>query len=253
MKNIYYILGILILVAFGYLGYQKYSKSVVYDAGAHLNETPASTTPGVAAESVASYSTTTKYYDFSYQVPGENQIASKIIKDNADKWLAETNIVSVTNDKQAENDFGIFSDMKYEYDSKYEKKENAEYVTYLETIFAFTGGAHPSTAIVSHTFDKKDQSKQVGMGDIYNDKVYGALSDYTRKTMPALFNKKGIIVSEIKDMFDDGTSINKNNWQTFYFKNDVLVVVFNQYQIGPYAIGIHEINIPLSLLAQYKK
>ena len=252
MKKLQYVVLGLVVVAIGFLSYQKYGKDIVYDR-AVLSDPVVSTSTIKIDEAASSFSTSTKYYDFTYTVPPENQVVAKIIKENADKWLTETNIKSVTNDKQAENEFGIFSDMKYEYDSKYEKKENSEYVTYLETIFTFTGGAHPNTVIVSHTFDKKDQSKQLSLSDIYTDKVYGALSDYTRKTMPALLNKKGIKVAEMKDMFDTGTTPDKDNWGVFYFKNDSLVVIFNQYQIGPYAIGIHEINTPLSLLAQYKK
>ena len=253
MKKIYYILGVLILIAFGYLGYQKYSNRVIYEAGSLPSQTQATNTPSAATQPISSFSTSTKYYDFAYQAPTDNQTASRIIKDNADKWLAETNIASVTNDKQAENDFGIFSDMKYGYDSKYEKKEANDYITYLETIYAFTGGAHPNTVVVSHTFNKKDQTKNLGLGDIYSDKVYGVISEYTRKNMPALLNKKGIKVSEIQDMFNDGTSLNKDNWQVFYFDEKSITIVFNQYQIGPYAIGIHEISIPLSVLEQYKK
>ena len=252
MKKLHYIVGSLILTAFGYLGYQHYSKSVLYKSEVGPAQTASTSVPEVI-QLISPLSTTTRYYDFAYQVPVDNQVAASIIKTAADAWLKETNIQSVTNDKQAENDFGIFKDSKYQYDSKYEEKENGDYITYLETIFSFTGGAHPSTVVSSYTFSKKDRNKEIKIADIYADGAYKILSDYSRKTMPSLLAKKGIKVSDMQDMFDAGTTPDKANWQTFYFKDNYIYFVFNQYQIGPYSIGIHEIAVPLPKLVQYKK
>jgi hypothetical protein len=91
------------------------------------------------------------------------------------------------------------------------------------------------------------------LSDLYSEAVYQYLSDYSRKVMPGILAKNDIKVSDIQDMFNDGTSPNKDNWSSFYFKGENLVIIFGQYQIGPYVIGINELEVPLNSLLLYKK
>jgi Protein of unknown function (DUF3298)/Deacetylase PdaC len=250
-KYIIYFLAIAISLLISILAYKYFfSNAPIHQFPESATSTATTTIP---QKSIESFSTTTRYYEFSYDVPKDNNIVAQSIKDNAEKWLLETNITKVTDDSQAEREFGIFEGMSYSYDSTYKTIDSISYISYLETIYQFTGGAHGSTNNIAYLFSKKDGVQVKSLKNIYNDNIYNALSEYTRKELPAKLAKKTIIVSEFQDMFDEGTSSTQENWQVFYFKASSLVVVFGQYQIGPYAIGIHELEIPLSVLEKYKK
>jgi hypothetical protein len=252
MKKTHYIVAIVILAsAFGYFGYNYFfADRIPHQFGENATST-ATRTPDQTV--IQGLSTTTRYYELSYDVPNDNNIVAQSIKTRAEKWLEETNITKVTDDAQAEREFGIFEGIRYAYDSTYKKVDANDYTSYIETVYEFTGGAHGRTNNVVYTFSKKDNRQIKSLTDIYSDTVYGALSAYSRKEMPAQLAKKTIVVSEFQDMFDDGTKPSKENWQTFYFKGDSLVLIFGQYQIGPYVIDIHELEVPLSLLDKYKK
>lgn len=246
----YIFLAVVILLA-GYLVYNRFESK---DLPHEFLETASSTATSTPAESIVeSLSTTTKYYDLSYDVPKDNKIVAQSIKSRADKWLQETNITKITDDAQAEREFGIFEGLRYSYDSKYKTVDSGLYTSYVETVYEFTGGAHGSTNTVVYVFSKKDGKQINSITDIYNDNILSVLSSYTRRELPAQLSEKTIVVSDFQDMFDDGTEVRQENWQTFYFKDSSLVVVFGQYQIGPYVIGIHELEVPLAVLEKYKK
>jgi hypothetical protein len=250
-KPLLYVLLVVALLGVGYFIYDRFVANRTPHEFSQNATTTATTTP--EEKSIQSMSTTTRYYELSYSVPNDNKVVAQSIKSRADKWLEETNITKVTNDEQAEQEFGIFEGLRYAYDSKYTIVDSTNYKSYVETVYEFTGGAHGATNNVVHILSKKDGSQIKSLSDIYNDTVYTGLSAYARKELPAQLAKKTIIISDFQDMFDDGTKSSIENWQTFYFKGDSLVIIFGQYQIGPYVIGINELEVPLSMLEKYKK
>ena len=250
-KYLSYIFFVVVPMGVSYFMYKHF---ILKQLTPEFNNNSSTTLSNIPQEKpVDSFSTTTRYYELSYEVPKDNRIVAQSIKDRAEKWLVDTNITKVTSDQQAEQDLGIFEGLKYAYDSKYKVVDANEYTSYVETVYEFTGGAHGATNNIAYIFSKKDGKQINSLRDIYNDSIYSALSVYSRKELPSQLAKKTIIVSEFQDMFDDGTEARQENWQTFYLKQNSLVIIFGQYQVGPYVIGIHELEVPLTVLEKYKK
>lgn len=251
-KNIIYLLEAILLLVVAAFVYSYFNQDrLPHDFGSTATTSLATTT--VDTPTITSFATTTAYYEFSYDVPSDNAIVAQSIKTRANKWLTETNVAKITGDAQAERDFGIFEGAKYVYDSTFKTVYATDNISYVETVYEFTGGAHGATNNITHVFGKNNGKQVVSLTDIYSDSIYQVLSDYARKELPAQLAKKSINVKDTEDMFLDGTEPIKENWQSFYFKGESLVIIFGQYQIGPYVIGIHELEIPLKNLTKYRK
>lgn len=120
--------------------------------------------------------------------------------------------------------------------------------THLTTItYSFTGGAHGNGYESHHLIDKKT-GKILGIKDFFtSEKKLNALVDsYFRKSIGVSQNEN----LQDAGWFIEGRLETNNN---FYFTDKKVVFVYNSYEIGPYAVGAPNVEIPLSKIKEILK
>jgi len=136
-------------------------------------------------------------------------------------------------------------------------QSNSSYVSFVFKYGGFSGGAHGYENIVSFNYDVKN-NRIIELKDLFlNDPEYLTfLSDTSRKYLK---NQLTSISEEEKDnsdpealkeyidnmisMIDSGTEPNIENFSVFTFTPDKIKIYFAQYQVGPYVIGMPEVEI----------
>jgi hypothetical protein len=207
--------------------------------------------PTTKLQSVASSS----FYTLEYSVPDEDAVVASELTGLANAWLSGSGIIDVKTAAQA-RELGI-SKLNgcpgYEYSADYTKYSTDDYTSYINDGYDFSCGAHGSTYSTTFVYDKKTSKRILTLEDVYKPTIYQKVSDIARTKLPKILAAEDIQVADIQDMFDEGTTPDKTNYNTFYFAGNSLYIVFGQYSIGPYVIGVHTLEIPLSELASYKK
>ncbi|MGN9867137.1 DUF3298 and DUF4163 domain-containing protein [Bacillus swezeyi] len=105
--------------------------------------------------------------------------------------------------------------------------------------YVYSGGAHGNTAVRSFNYDLKAK-KRVYLTDVLNkkskvEKTRNYIYDYIRKHQDIFFpdvKKKDIVLG-------------KNT--AFYFTKDGIAIVFQQYDVAPYAAGNPVVHVPKSV------
>ncbi len=186
-----------------------------------------------------------------------------MVTENASSTYAEINLVYPKSDEKklkevfnfvtsARNDFwGQYGSLtKEEATSMYIREDN-QYQMYIETrvatssktisyiisLYQYTGGAHGGTSIATFNYDLK--GKFLEPKDVFtsnylevlapkaNKYFYDTMGDYTQPTA-----------------IDSGTEATTSNYSTWYLTDSSVVFLFGEYQVGPYVLGIQEYPIP---------
>ena len=130
---------------------------------------------------------------------------------------------------------------KYNYDPDFQTDFEVKYNTdrklsILMSSYIFTGGAHGSTAVESYNYDLKEK-KRVYLTDILQTpsqvkKVQHYVFTYA-KARPEIF---------YPDLKKEDIHLNENT--AFFFTDEGIALVFQQYDIAPYVSGNQVIKIP---------
>ena len=140
---------------------------------------------------------------------------------------------------------------QYALDITYDTVTHSEDIyTLLLTLYQYTGGAHGGTSVLPYTFDLK-QNKVLKLDDIFSN------TDEALKIIEPLAQDaiKTAIGAEMvqDDMLTAGTAPTVDNYQFFALDQDAITFYFQQYQVGPYVIGIQQATIPLAQLSSVLK
>lgn len=149
-----------------------------------------------------------------------------------------------------EDKFSFFSDFTI-------IQSNPTYISFVLKYGGFSGGAHGYENVVSFNYDVKNQ-KMVMLQDLFlNDSNYlVSISNASRELLIKQFavvteeDKKNFdpealkeYVDNIVTMINSGTDPIKENFTIFTFTPDKVKIYFSQYQVGPYAIGMPEVEV----------
>ena len=136
-------------------------------------------------------------------------------------------------------------------------QSNASYISYVLTYGGFSGGAHGYENKISFAYDVKNQ-KNIGLKDIFlnNPEYLTYISSLSRELLKNQFatiseeDKKNSDPEAIKQYVDGiistieaGTDPKEENFNVFTFTPDKIKIYFAQYQVGPYSIGMPEVEI----------
>lgn len=114
-------------------------------------------------------------------------------------------------------------------------------LSYYYDNYQFTGGAHGSTIRKSNTFNLNNGNQiplSAYFGSNYKIKV---LQNILKQAQQNMQNDPGIYFENYEKLI-----IQYFNPQSYYLTKDGIVIYYQQYEIGPYAIGIVEFLIPYS-------
>ena len=125
--------------------------------------------------------------------------------------------------------------------------EDTAYISFFLTIYQYTGGAHGTTTLIPVTYSKQTK-KLLSLEELVKPTRkdwLSALSTEARKQLSAQV-KKGKLTSS-DDCITQGTEPTQENFDLFKLEKNSVRFVFEQYQVAPYASGMPEIVVPLTL------
>jgi hypothetical protein len=121
--------------------------------------------------------------------------------------------------------------------------------SYIFTTYEDTLGAHGNTFFHTFTFDTKT-GKALSLSDIFlpGSDYLATLSTKSRALLPG-------VIGDGADtgMISSGTTPDEKNFSNFFFDNADFVVLFDPYQVAPYAAGPQTLRIPVTALADILK
>lgn len=136
-------------------------------------------------------------------------------------------------------------------------ESNSSYISIVLNYGGFNGGAHGYENEISFNYDVKNH-KNIELKDLFpnNPQYLTYLStvsrDYLKKQFATVSeeekkNSDPKVIKEYIDnivsMIESGTEPKEENFSTFTFTPDKIKIYFAQYQVGPYVIGMPEIEI----------
>ncbi|OGZ06125.1 MAG: hypothetical protein A2845_01775 [Candidatus Lloydbacteria bacterium RIFCSPHIGHO2_01_FULL_49_22] len=114
------------------------------------------------------------------------------------------------------------------------------------------GSAHPNSQSTIINYDIEERTK-LATSDLFasSTEAFPFLSSFTRDELTRRF--VDVPTSEYADMLLPGTAPTNENFANVAIVSDGLIVIFNPYQVAPYARGSQEVHIPLSSLGDRLK
>ncbi len=138
---------------------------------------------------------------------------------------------------------GLGGDRVYDLQIDTTVATSSKTVSYIVSLYEFTGGAHGNTAIRTFTYDK--DNKLIDEKRLFGDNDWRPLvSDITYTYL-----KEKLKENTTDQTLKEGTKPEGQNLSTWYLKGDDIVFVFGQYQIGAYVLGIQEVPISQDTLS----
>ncbi len=123
---------------------------------------------------------------------------------------------------------------------------NSDYILSIENVeFRFEGGAHPITFFIYANYDLKT-GKKISLADLFNENYKTELDKIGEKRFREAYNIKPDENFEQAGYFVDKGQFHLNN--NFLITKGGLQFRFEQYEIGPYALGAPIVSIPYAEL-----
>ncbi len=117
-------------------------------------------------------------------------------------------------------------------------------VSYIFTVYENTLGAHGNLFFHTFTFDTST-GVELTLADLFapNSGYLDVLSTISRAQLPS-------VVGGNADMsfITRGTTPETKNFENFFIDNGYLDILFDPYQVAPYALGPQTLRIPLATL-----
>ena len=126
----------------------------------------------------------------------------------------------------------------YEYQVSYEVKFNENnLLSIVMNDDIYTGGAHGTTIVTSYNFNILT-GQQLFVGDIAKSQTnLNKIKDYA---INELSKRDYVFNEELKN-------IEINNNRPFYFTQNGIILMFQEYEVAPYAAGRPEVKIPIEV------
>lgn len=183
-----------------------------------------------------------KCIDINVKYPSINsEIGTQVnnqIKSYTDNWIKETKDVLEDYKKH-----GYICNVGFELVSEYfVTRESEDLISFYTDYYQFTGGAHGITTRKAYVVDRKT-GKPLNINELFK-------KGYDYKTIIDKEIRKQIS-KEKEKYFDEGKNFKGiNNDVKFYIRGNNIVIYYSQYEIAPYASGLPEFNIPISMFNQ---
>lgn len=126
----------------------------------------------------------------------------------------------------------------------YEIYEDSQYISFLLSHYVYTGGAHGSTVLLPITYSKAEK-KLLTLKDVFNPLPENWLEQLSAEARRQLAEQvKQNILTDNAEWIKSGTEPEEALFSVFKLEKDTVRIIFGQYQVAPYAVGMPEITIP---------
>lgn len=173
-----------------------------------------------------------KYYTIDLEYPKNSPTERAEIGTYIDTLRREFLTAVPKTDEEAEY-IGLGGGRIYQLQTKATVYTSSSTITYKLETYTDTGGAHGATIDATFTYDR--EGKLVEISDLFSS---GELSTISTAARTYFYKKLGDQVT--KSEIDTGTEPKERNFSTWYLTDNKITFIFQQYQIGPYVIGIQE-------------
>lgn len=178
-----------------------------------------------------------KYYSFDLSYPRSSATSLPEIALYVEKSKEDILKLIPTTESAAEYE-GLDEDRAYVLKMDTTVYTSSTTITYKIESYTFTGGAHGGTSVATFTYDR--DGKLITLDDILIGS--DSLNKLSVLARTYFYSKLGSATS--REVIDIGTEAKRENFSTWYITDIGITFIFQQYQIGPYTIGIQE--FPLS-------
>lgn len=130
---------------------------------------------------------------------------------------------------------------------------NGEYISFIITIYYFTGGAHGINEVYAFNYDVVNK-KEITISDFLNSsgENFKKLSDLAiQESLLYLKSNVGSVDESMEAWVKDGAGPEWENYKDFNFKDNAMIIYFQQYQVAAGAVGPVTITLPKDLLIQH--
>lgn len=132
---------------------------------------------------------------------------------------------------------------KYSYEVSYTVESSPRMTSIVFKVYEFTGGAHGNLRIRTRNYAPTGELLAIGSLFAPSSNYLSQLSEISREKLQAEYGEN------LGNWFEDGTTPQTTNFESFYVTaNDELVIIFQPYQVAPWATGTPEITIPFNEL-----
>jgi len=122
-----------------------------------------------------------------------------------------------------------------------------KFVSIMFHYYTYEGGAHPNTMNYSYNYNIEERNQILLYGGMFSDgyDFLNFLSIYCYEDIKRQYAERGVDLADVDYWIKDGTNPSEpENFENFYFTDDVFAVHFDQYEVGPYVMGPFTVNIP---------
>jgi len=148
---------------------------------------------------------------------------------------------------EVKKDFGYLMDYSDDTDI-YVARADGAVISFKSSNYSYMGGAHGMSGLFGDTFDVESGEK------ISIDELMDNADGFKTFARKYIFDE--IQEKYADDVFPEYESILSDMWNenlNWYMDGSGLVIIFNPYDLGPYAAGTFEFHIPYSALEDYMK
>ncbi len=241
-------LAVLVLAVFG-IGFYAATRPAPSTAP---ETTQSPVLPGGSYTEHAQYYDVTANYATSTPLAGRANAAAvalmqKFVADTIAQFKTDGNFANLT--QKDITMMGFDQGRKEKLQILYLFGSSAHTISYIFTTYMDTLGAHGNTTFKTFTFDTSTGALLSLSGVFLPGANYlGTLSSMSRAQLPAMLRD-----AANSRMIEDGTTPDEANFQNFFFDNRDFVVLFDPYQVAPYAAGPQTVRIPLEELSNVMK
>ena len=142
------------------------------------------------------------------------------------------------------NDIEMINGRKQDLQIAYLISSSEHTISYIFTIYEYTLGAHANTTFKTFTFNTTTGAL-LTLADIFTPSTHylDTLSSISRAKLSDILGE----MSDV-DFLKEGTSPEDENFETFFFDNAYLTILFAPSQVASYAAGPQTLRIPTSEL-----
>ncbi|MEG1705285.1 MAG: RsiV family protein [Clostridia bacterium] len=140
----------------------------------------------------------------------------------------------------------VQDDRKYRLLGNFDVFKYNNYISFSFHIMEDFMGAHPNTVIYTINYDiKNDKIINIDLLIEMNNNILNILSKYS---FESLSKNQKIKKYKLEDFLKEGTKPNKENFKNFVLTKEGIKILFERYQVAPYAYGEFSVTIPYDKL-----
>lgn len=235
------IVGVILLVVLGVLGYWLWSHRDVAGQGA-------ATETILKGEQIGEgdmyrYGEERPYYKIEVLYPKGRPAVEAALAALIAEFKKNGNLDHLTEEDIKIQNLG--GDRKYALSAEYKIFQSSTTVSYLFMIYEDMLGAHPNHYYKSFVFDQ--EGRQLTLTDLWpsNPNWLEELSLLVSNDVVAQYKARAQVDDVTGLVYPEGLAPKVENFQNFVIDGETLLIAIPPYQVAAYAVGDFEVRIPL--------